>query len=100
MDIEHDPGFWIPPEEKKDQPGIPAQLPIPDQTPPPDFNPDKGNPDMEDHPREDAERSIHPHVPQTDEEQELPRGAVIIGPDGDEETDDDIYNPFKSDDDL
>lgn len=84
MGIENDPGFWIPPEEKKkEQPGIPAQIPIPDQTPPPDFDPDKELPELDDHPKEDT----HPNR----DHSEPRRGAIIIGPDGEEEDDDDLF---------
>ena len=94
MGGENESGFWIPPEEKQDQPGIPLQIPIPENTPPPDFNPDdeKEKPEMDDHPKEeDDNEPIHHDVPFTNNEQESPRGTVIIGPDGQEDNDSGIF---------
>jgi hypothetical protein len=86
--------FWIPPEQKKDQPYIPAIAPTPDQMPPPDFDPDKekDRPNIGDGPVTDKE-------PEDTEEtrENTQRGTLVIG--GDEQ-DSREWNPFKHDDDL
>ena len=103
MGIENDPGFWIPPgSEKQDRPevGIPVYVPLPDTTPPPEFDPTKERPDMEDHPREDhdSDKQDEPekrHIPDKEDKR-----VVIIGEDGEEEDDDRIKNPFKDEDEM
>jgi hypothetical protein len=88
--------FWIPPEQKKDQPYIPAIAPTPDRMPPPDFDPDKekDHPDTGDNPEKDKEKKDRYDDPG---EKTSDRGSVVIGGD---EIDSREWKPFKSDTEL